>query len=53
MSAAYIKGVTENLTEDEITFDKFHAVKLVVDAVDKVRRIESKTLPSLKGVTAL
>ena len=49
MSAAYIKGVTENLTEAEITFDKFHAVKLVNDAVDQVRRIESKTQPSLKG----
>jgi transposase len=49
MSAAYIKGVTENLTEAEITFDKFHAVKLVNDAVDHVRRIESKTQPSLKG----
>src|SRR5262245_40512131 len=41
MSAAYIKGVTENLTEAEITFDKFHAVKLVNDAVDEVRRAES------------
>jgi transposase len=34
MSGAYIKGDTENLTEAEITFDKFHAVKLVNDAVD-------------------
>jgi transposase len=34
--------VTDNLTEAEITFDKFHAVKLVNDAVDKVRRAESK-----------
>ena len=33
MSAAYIRGVTDNLTEAEITFDKFHAVKLVNDAV--------------------
>src|SRR5262245_55251908 len=29
MSAAYIKGVDHNLTEAEVTFDKFHAVKLV------------------------
>jgi transposase len=42
MSAAYIKGVTGNLTEAEITFDKFHAVKLVNDAVDKVRRAEGQ-----------
>ena len=48
MSAAFIKGVTENLTEAEITFDKFHAVKLVNDAVDQVRRLESKSRPELK-----
>jgi transposase len=48
MSGAYIKGVTDNLTEAEITFDKFHAVKLVNDAVDKVRRAESKDRPQLK-----
>src|SRR5215470_11129878 len=48
MSAAYMKGVSENLTEAEITFDKFHAVKLVNDAVDQVRRAESKDRPKLK-----
>ena len=48
MSGAYIKGVTENLTEAEITFDKFHAVKLVNDAVDQVRRAESRERPELK-----
>jgi transposase len=48
MSAAFIKGITDNLTEAEITFDKFHAVKLVNDAVDKVRRAESKGRPKLK-----
>jgi transposase len=48
MSSAYIKGVTENLTEAEITFDKFHAVKLVNDAVDQVRRAESRQRPELK-----
>jgi len=48
MSGAFIKGVTDNLPEAEITFDKFHAVKLVNDAVDKVRRAESKGRPELK-----
>jgi len=48
MSPAYIRGVTDNLTEAEITFDKFHAVKLVNNAVDKVRRAESKGRPELK-----
>ena len=48
MSGAFIKGVTDNLTEAQITFDKFHAVKLVNDAVDKVRRAEAKDRPELK-----
>ena len=48
MSPAFIKGVADNLTEAEVTFDKFHAVKLVNDGVDKVRRDESKTQPELK-----
>ena len=49
MSAAYIAGVTENLTEAEITFDRFHVMKLIGDAVDKVRRAEVKSRPELKG----
>ena len=49
MSAAYIAGVTENLTEAEITFDRFHVMKLIGDAVDKVRRTEVKSRPELKG----
>jgi transposase len=48
MSAAYIKGVEHNLTEAEITFDKFHAVKLVNEAVDAVRRAERRDRPELK-----
>ena len=49
MSAAYISGVGENLTEAEITFDRFHVMKLIGDAVDEVRRTEVKTRPELKG----
>ncbi len=49
MSAAYIAGVTENLTEAEITFDRFHVMKLIGGAVDKVRRAEVKSRPELKG----
>ena len=48
MSAAFIKGVGEHLPEAQITFDKFHAVKLVNDAVDEVRRAEVKNRPELK-----
>ncbi len=49
MSGAYIAGVTENFTEAEITFDKFHVMKLIGEAVDKVRRAETKSRPELKG----
>ena len=48
MSKAFIAGVTENLTEAEITFDKFHVMKLIGEAVDKVRREESRSRPELK-----
>ena len=48
MSPAFIKGVTENLTEAEITFDKFHVMKLLGDGVEKTRRAESKVRPELK-----
>ena len=36
MSPAFIKGVAESLPEAAVTFDKFHAVKIVNDAVDQV-----------------
>jgi len=49
MSGAYIAGVTENLTEAEVTFDKFHVMKLIGEAVDEVRRAETKSRPELKG----
>jgi len=49
MSPAFIKGVKENLPTAEITFDKFHILKIINEGVDKVRREESKTNPLLKG----
>jgi transposase len=49
MSPAFISGVTENLTEAEITFDRFHVMKLIGDAVNDVRRSEVKGRPELKG----
>ncbi len=49
MSGAFIKGVTENLTEATITFDKFHVMQLMGRAVDDTRRVESKVRPELKG----
>jgi transposase len=49
MSPAFIKGVTENLPRAAITFDRFHAVKIVNDAVDQVRRAEQKRRSLLRG----
>lgn len=49
MSPAFIKGVTENLPNAEITFDKFHILKIINEAVDKVRREEVKGQEELKG----
>ncbi len=48
MSPAFIKGVNENLPEAEITFDKFHIMKVINKAVDEVRREEQKETPELK-----
>lgn len=50
MSPAFIKGVTEQLPNARITFDKFHVVAHASAAVDKTRRIEQKTDPELKGL---
>ncbi|MGT2434147.1 ISL3 family transposase (plasmid) [Cupriavidus basilensis] len=50
MSPAFIKGVSEHLPNARITFDKFHVVAHASAAVDKTRRIEQKTDPSLKGL---
>jgi transposase len=47
MSPAFIKGVADNLPKAAITFDKFHAVKIINEAVDQVRRAEQKTQPAL------
>jgi transposase len=49
MSPAFIKGVADNLPEAAITFDKFHAVKIINEAVDQVRRAEQKTQTALRG----
>jgi transposase len=49
MSPAFIKGVTDNLPDARITFDKFHVIAHASQAVDKMRRLEQKTDPALKG----
>ena len=49
MSPAFIKGTADSLPNAAVTFDKFHAVKIVNDAVDQVRRIEQKGQTALSG----
>jgi transposase len=50
MSPAFIKGVSQELPNARITFDKFHVVWHANAAVDKMRRIEQRTDKSLKGM---
>ena len=53
MSPAFIKGTAEHLPKAAVTFDKFHAVKIVNDAVDQVRRAEQKGHSVLRGTRYL
>jgi len=50
MSPAFIKGVSQELPNARITFDKFHVIWHASTAVDKMRRIEQRTDKSLKGM---
>ena len=47
MSKAFIAGVRDYLPEAQQTFDKFHLIKLINEAVDEVRRAEQAELPEL------
>lgn len=49
MSPAFIKGIGEQFENANITFDKFHVIKRINEAVDQVRREESKQNELLKG----
>ncbi len=48
MSPAFIKGVSENLKNAKITFDKFHILKIINKGVDEVRKQEVAKEPILK-----
>lgn len=48
MSPAFIRGIEDYFPEAQITFDKFHVMKLVNEAVDEVRVEEQKHAPELK-----
>ena len=43
MSPAYIKGVSNNLGNAQVVYDKFHVIQNVVEACDRVRKVESRS----------
>ena len=47
MSGAFISGAASHLPDAAITFDKFHVIKLLNEALDEVRRTEQKHNPLL------
>lgn len=49
MSPAFISGIKKHFSSAEITFDKFHVIKRINEAVDLVRREESHENNNLKG----
>lgn len=48
MSPAFISGVEKHFPEAHLTFDKFHVLKILNEAVDEVRRQEQQSRPELK-----
>ena len=49
LSPAFIAGAAESFPAAAITFDRFHVVKLLNEAMDKVRRVERIEHAALKG----
>ncbi len=49
LSPAFISGIGKHFPEAEITFDRFHVVKLLNEAMDTVRKQERKEHAELKG----
>lgn len=47
MSKAFIKGIKEQLPNTKITFDPFHLIKIMNDALAKVRSEEAQLYPDL------
>jgi transposase len=48
LSPAFQKGAAEHLSNAQVTFDRFHLMKLVNEAVDAVRKGETLSQPNLK-----
>jgi transposase len=53
LSAAFQKGIREELPEASVTFDRFHIAKLLSDALDTVRRTEWRKDQAIKGTRYL
>ena len=49
MSPSFIAGVREYFPKAEIHYDRFHVVKLLNEAMDRVRQLERKEHDELKG----
>ena len=49
MSPAFLRGIEDSFPAAGVTFDKFHVMKLLNEAVDQVRRQEQRQRPELKG----
>ncbi len=49
MSPSFIAGVGEIFPKARVTFDRFHVVKLLNEAMDKLRKLEQKECALLKG----
>ncbi|MDY6857568.1 MAG: ISL3 family transposase [Thermodesulfobacteriota bacterium] len=53
MSPAFIRGIEDNFPMAEITFDKFHIMKIINNAVDEVRKEEIREQDILRGTKYL
>jgi transposase len=49
MSQAFIKGILAEFPGAHLTFDRFHVMQLMNEAIDEVRRHEQKSCPELKA----
>ena len=49
LSPAFISGIKKHFPQAEITFDRFHVVKLLNEAMNKVRQQERREHDELKG----
>jgi transposase len=50
MSKTYLPGIKENFPNADNIIDKFHVKKVLIDALDKVRKAEQKTVPDKLGL---